>query len=218
MGILDHFKSRRKEAPFLIFVSFLVSFLIARIYVYFFEYRGSLTFWGYTSHHLYYGIILLIIAGWIAINYQDRDLSRINALIYGVGLGIFFDEIGLILSQFEDYWSGITYSVVVIISLVLLNIIYFSDFWSSVGSELQEFADERGLKYGPLNLMGLVSIMDRLENKMPSMGKITTVFTGVVLIFAGIMILEYPAFVRYWVAGAFVLTGISYIVNAIRSD
>ncbi len=48
--------------------------------------------------------------------------------------------------------------------------------------------------------------------------KITTIFIGIVLIVAGIMILEYPRFVYYWVAGAFVLTGISYILRAVRES
>ncbi len=217
MSLLEHFKDKQKEAPFLIFISFLISFAVGRGWR-FFEVGGPpLRTEIYTLHHLYYGVALLIIAGWIAINYKDRDLTKVNSLIYGAGLGLFFDQIGYMLTHFANYWDEITYTIVIGIGLVLLNVIYFSDFWKSTGSELRQFAKEKNLKYGPLSLMGLVNVLDKAEEKVSKTGRITNFFVGVVLIVSGIMILEYPRFVYYWIAGAFILTGFSYIIEAIRS-
>lgn len=217
MSILDHFRDKQKEAPFLIFLSFLISFAVGRGWR-FFEIGGPpLRTPTYTLHHLYYGVALLIIAGWIAIIYKDRNLTRINSLIYGAGLGLFFDQIGYMLTHFENYWDEITYTVVIGIGLILLNIIYFPDFWKSVGSELKSVAEEKNLRYGPLNLIGLVNLLNKAEEKTSKTGKITNIFISIVLIVAGIMILEYPRFVSYWVAGAFVLTGFSYIINAVKT-
>lgn len=216
MPLKELFKGKRDEAPFLIFIAFLVSFTIARLYEIFRVSGPSLNFGRYTLHHLYYGIALLIIAGWIAINYKHKNLFHITALLYGAGLGIFFDEIGLILTHFGNYWDGITYTVVMTASLVLLNIIFFSDFWNSVGGNILSYVREKRLKYGPLNLMGLLDILNEAEEKMPKTRKLTSAFTGVVLVVAGIMILEFPDLIRYWVAAAFFLSGFAYFMRTIK--
>lgn len=215
MSVLEHFKKKRKEAPFLIFVAFLISFSAARLYELLGVMGPSLKFGEggrYTGHHLYYGIILLVVSTWIAINYKDRDLTHVTALLYGGGLGLFFDEIGLILTQFESYWDGITYTVIVAISLVFLNFIFFEDFWSSVGGQLRSFARERELKGGPLSLMGLVDFLDKIEDSLPETSKLGTRFIGVILIWVSILVIEFPEFVHYYIAGAFILTGLREII------
>lgn len=216
MSIKDAFKKRQNEIPFLIFIAFLISFTIARMYVLLDlggPAPGTKT---YQLHHLYYGIALLIIAGWIAINYRDKSLLRITALIYGSGIGIFFDEIGLILTHFRNYYDGITYTVVIIVSLIFLNIVFFKEFWESVRTELQTFAEKKKLKYGPLNLMGLINIVDRADEKMVSTSKLGSIFTGIVLIASGFLILEYPEFIKYWIAGAFFLSGLGQLIRTIK--
>lgn len=216
MSIKDAFKRRQNEIPFLIFIAFLISFTIARMYVLLDlggPAPGTKT---YQLHHLYYGIALLIIAGWIAINYRDKSLLRITALIYGSGLGIFFDEIGLILTQFRNYYDGITYTVVIIVSLIFLNIVFFKEFWNSVRTEIQTFAEKKKLKYGPLNLMGLINIVDRADEKMVSTSKLGSIFTGIVLIASGFLILKYPEVIEYWIAGAFFLSGLGQLIRAIK--
>ncbi|MFP4116670.1 MAG: hypothetical protein ACLFQ8_00045 [Candidatus Aenigmatarchaeota archaeon] len=71
---------------------------------------------------------MIIIAGWISLDHKNKNLERLSAILYGLGLGIFFDEIGLLLTEFTDYWAGITYTSVVTISLFMLNFIFFKDF------------------------------------------------------------------------------------------
>ena len=213
---LEFFKNKRKEAPFLIFISFLISFIIARSWVYL-EIGDPLP--GselYIIHHLYLGIAFLIIAGWLAINYKGQTLKSVTAIIYGAGLGIFFDVIGLLLTHFGDYYDGITYTVVVIVSLVLLNIVYFQDFWKTVGGNIRTYAEKRDLRYGPLNLMGLVSILGEVDKRMPETGRVTALLTGLILVGGGILILMWPDLIRYWVALAFFLSGITYIIRVIR--
>lgn len=216
MKLLDRFKDRREETPFLIFLSFAVSFAVTRVYAT--VYEPVLDIGDYTFYHLYLGVALIIVAGWLAINYKDRDLTRVNALIFGVGLGVFFDQIGFMLTHFEDYWAGVTYSVVILVSLVLLNVVYFSDFWRAVGSGFYSYAEKKNLRYGPLNLMGLVSILGRVEKNMPKTNDLVAGFIGVVLMIAGFLSLEWPDLIRYWISGAFFLSGIAYILRAIRSS
>ncbi len=222
MSIKEMFKSKRKEVPFIIFIAFLVSFLIARIYVYLLVpgWAGAdiFPFERYIIHHFYYGIALVIAAGWISIVHKDRNLERVAAVAYGLGLGIFFDEIGLLLTEFTDYWTGITYTFIIIISLLMLNFIFFSGFWSEVGTEISKFAKKHNLDRGPLSLMGLVDLLDEVENKMPESGKIATTATGLVLVSAGILVIRYPALIRYWVGGAFILSGIAQVVKVVKEN
>ncbi|MFP4115902.1 MAG: hypothetical protein ACLFTQ_01725 [Candidatus Aenigmatarchaeota archaeon] len=220
MSWRDVIQEKSDEVPFLVFVSFLISFLAARIYVYFLGNVGTAAdifpFEKYILHHLYYGVGLLIIAGWISIIYKDKNLNRISAVIYGAGLGIFFDEVGLLLTEFADYWAGITYTVVVVISLLLLNIVFFSDFWEEVRSGVTAFAERHRLDRGPWNLMGMVDILEEVEDKMSQTRKITTVFVGIILIVTGILVIRYPSLIKYWVGGAFVLSGIAHLIEVAK--
>lgn len=45
---------------------------------------------------------------------------------------------------------------------------------------------------------------------------ITRIFTGLVLIVAGIMVFKIPELIKYWVAGAFFLSGIAYLLRTIK--
>jgi hypothetical protein len=76
-------------------------------------------------HHFWYGIGLISIAGWLAIAWRNERLSRLCALLYGVGAGFVGDEVGLLLT-FGDYGSELTYqffiaamSIIIITTLLL---------------------------------------------------------------------------------------------------
>ncbi len=222
MSLGNLLRKKRSEVPFIIFVSFLLSFLIARIYVYFLVpgWAGAdiFPFEEYIVHHFYYGVALIMIAGWLSLVHKDRNVERGSAVLYGLGLGIFFDEIGLLLTEFADYWAGITYTFVVLISLTMFNFIFFADFWKEVGSGVGKFAKKHKLDHGPLNMMGLVDVLDEVEKKMPKTGNIAATITGLVLLVAGVLVIRYPDLIRYWVGGAFVLSGIARLVQVAKRD
>ncbi len=46
--------------------------------------------------------------------------------------------------------------------------------------------------------------------------KLSTLFIGIVLIGTGILVLEMPELIRYWVAAAFFLSGLSYFIRVIQ--
>ncbi len=216
----DVLHKKRKEVPFLILIAFLLSFIVARIYVYLLVpgWAGAdiFPFEDYIIHHFYYGIALVMIAGWLSIVHRDRNIERLSAILYGLGLGIFFDEIGLLLTEFTDYWTGITYTFVVILSLLMFNFIFFKDFWEEVGSEITKVVKKHKLDHGPLNIMGLIDLLDEVERKMPKTGKVTAAATGIILLSAGILVVRYPALIRYWVGGAFLISGIAQITQALK--
>lgn len=127
--------SRRKEVPFIIFFWFLLTFAISRLYVYAVHTdiipNMYLDVKGIHVHHLNYGIAILSILGFISIAFQTfttRYIHKIAAL-FGIGLGLAYDEFSLWLLLEDNYWARYSYDAVLVISLILLNVIYFKGFW-----------------------------------------------------------------------------------------
>lgn len=92
-------------------VSFLASFAVARTFTSFFP---SVTFeiQNIHLHHFWFGLALLVVGGWLGINYREDEIDRLAAIIFGVGGGLVGDEVGLLLT-FGDYYSGLTYTFVI---------------------------------------------------------------------------------------------------------
>src|SRR3989441_6724563 len=62
---------------------------------------------GIHFHHFWYGLALVIVAGWIGIALSDAWVGRNLAIIFGLGAGVIGDEVGLLLT-FGDYTSNLT--------------------------------------------------------------------------------------------------------------
>jgi hypothetical protein len=62
---------------------------------------------GIHFHHFWYGLAMVISAGWIGIAFNNVWLSRNLAIIFGLGTGLIGDEVGLLLT-FGDYTSNLT--------------------------------------------------------------------------------------------------------------
>ncbi|MCD6547287.1 MAG: hypothetical protein J7K22_01895 [Nanoarchaeota archaeon] len=124
-------RKRRKGVAFIVFFSFLISFILSRSFVILTNDKYSLMIKGYEIHHLVLGIILLSIGGAIGISYRNGFI-RTASVIYGAGLGLIADEFGLLIT-WGDYWSRFAYDFALIITLIFLNILFFSNFWRFVG-------------------------------------------------------------------------------------
>jgi hypothetical protein len=143
---VKHFiTSRFEEVPFVIFASYLFTFLFTRTYVYLSR-TGKFDFLveniyinGVHIHHLNFGIIILVLVGFWALYDVDRATHRTLAIFYGVGLALTFDEFALWLHLEDNYYAQISYNAILFISLVLLNIIYFPQFWRKMGKTIFRF-------------------------------------------------------------------------------
>jgi hypothetical protein len=120
-------KEKIRQKPnlsILAMVSFIVSFTVARTFTTL--HPNTVLFSGdYHIHHFWYGLAMLAIGGWIGISVEDERLNRVAAILFGAGGGLIGDEIGLLLT-FDNYWSEITYTVVIVFltfasMLILLN-------------------------------------------------------------------------------------------------
>ncbi len=57
---------------------------------------------GIHFHHFWYGLAMVIVAGWTGIALRNERLDRNLALVFGLGTGFIGDEVGLLLT-FGDY-------------------------------------------------------------------------------------------------------------------
>ena len=92
-------RKRKKGRLFLVLVFFLVSFLGARLYSLYFDVYVYIE--GYHIHHFYFGTVALALGGILGILNDSSKKKRIfiaSALI-GIGMGLFTDEIGLLLNS-----------------------------------------------------------------------------------------------------------------------
>ncbi len=109
----------------------------------------NIILFGYHIHHFYFGILLIGIAGWLAIAGSTNISKEKLALAYGAGLGLLMDEIGLLLT-WRDYASTLSYLLGVFLLGIILSLIYFPKFWRSVHANIS------WARY-PLSLLNRVS-------------------------------------------------------------
>ena len=118
---------------FNVLISFLFTFIIVRIYVILGTIGviedPNLYIRGYHIHHLNYGIAILAVVGFLALIFQDARHRLKIGILYGIGLGLTFDEFGMWFKLENDYWMRTSYDAIIIISLVFASIVYFPSFW-----------------------------------------------------------------------------------------
>jgi hypothetical protein len=126
---------RSRDQQFWILSAFIPTFCIARLIVYLFP-NLHLQAGGSHIHHFTYGFVLLAITGFIAI-VQDKPASRWLAMVYGLGLALAVDEVGIWLRlQAGGYYSRQSYDAVVLVAAVLISATYFASFWQAVARTL----------------------------------------------------------------------------------
>ena len=217
-----------KSIPFLTIASFFFSFLFARLWVIVTGadktiYEGNIThvgrnliIGGLHIHHFFYGITLLCIGGWIALNYRQKGLKKVAAFFYGVGLGFFMDEVGFLLT-WGEYRSSLSYALALLTGVIFLNAVYFADFWKEVRQNIVNYSIKHPLVSKGLRIPLLVEVVDKMSSKVSKTEKVSLIFAGLVYVGVGAAILLYPTLLYLWVAGGFILGGISQFVRAVRS-
>lgn len=130
-----------KEIPFLILISFLFTFAFSRGVTYLFPQAILVPFRGVHVHHFAYGIILLAITTFILLIQPRSDKTRLRlSLIYGLGLGLAFDEFFMWIQLADDvYWNRRNFDAIIIVALIIGNVVYFEGFWRKWGNRLGRF-------------------------------------------------------------------------------
>lgn len=123
--------ARTQDINFWVLLAFLPTFVISRLVVYNFP-DLFLLIRGVHIHHLTYGIIGLAIAGLLSLNAYTWKQKVRSAVLYGMGLGLAFDEFGMWTRLNDNYWVRQSYDAVIIIIAILINIVYLSFFWKRI--------------------------------------------------------------------------------------
>jgi hypothetical protein len=107
---------------FLMFLSFIASFLVARIFATLNPTTVVVT-GGIHFHHFWYGLIMIVVAGGLGIVHNDPRFRRLYAVVFGLGGGLVGDEVGLLLT-FGNYDSVLTlYFFVTVVSAGVLGML-----------------------------------------------------------------------------------------------
>jgi hypothetical protein len=104
-----------------ILTAFLITFITARIVVFLIMARripGLYFYVGGTHvHHLNYGIFLLSAVGaWLLLKRSEGSKLTAAALIYGVGMGLNFDEFGMWIHLGGGYWQRASWDAITVIT------------------------------------------------------------------------------------------------------
>ena len=100
-----------REPQFLFFVAFLFSWGFIRTSAHMI--RAQVSWWpgnvevgGTHIHHLVWGILLILISGWIGVTVApDSPWHEILAVVFGIGTGFALDEFALWLNLKDVYWE-----------------------------------------------------------------------------------------------------------------
>lgn len=100
-----------RQSAFLFFVAFLLSWGFIRTSAHMIRdqvswWPGNVSVGGTHVHHLVWGILLLLIAGYVGVAMQpESPWHEIVTVLFGVGAGLTLDEFALWLNLQDVYWS-----------------------------------------------------------------------------------------------------------------
>jgi len=224
-----------KRLPFIITLSFLGSILLIRLAVWIagsaesefaaaakagtlpetqFYIGSNIILFGYHIHHFYFGFLLLCIGGWLAIVGSER-FSRVHAaLLYGAGLGLFLDEIGLLLT-WGDYYSSLTYIWCLIVLALFFNIIFFGEFWQRVKKNL--ITSKKPVLAMLDKNHAVFSLLDKMAGNLANTDRVRHAFSALVYIIIAASIIIYPQFMHYWIAAGLILWGGQILARGVKT-
>ena len=113
-----HFKSERRERLFLASIGFLLTFGVVRAITHLIKagvgpFHNVVSSGGLHIHHLVWGILLLLVVGYVWLIQEGTGqsrfpswFSRATAIVYGVGAALTLDEFALWLNLQDVYWAG----------------------------------------------------------------------------------------------------------------
>jgi O-antigen/teichoic acid export membrane protein len=102
-----------------------------------------------------------VVGGWLGISYESERVDRVAAILFGAGGGLVADEVGLLVT-FGNYWTNITYTLVIILITLAVMLILLTTYWRIIREEFTEFSKSNvGLYSGVfLAVISIAFILD----------------------------------------------------------
>ncbi len=156
-----------KQPEFLFFVAFLITFGFIRTSAHMIRaqvkwWPGNVEVGGTHIHHLVWGIILLLITGYVAIALRPPSpWQEIDAVFFGIGTGLALDEFALWLNLKDVYWSqeGRRSIDAVIVAAAISGIVLIGFAgWISVGKKVEDVA------FTAVGSFGMIAIIFAVVN------------------------------------------------------
>src|SRR5208282_5219226 len=124
-----HRETAHKLARLALF-SFLMTFILARVFVFLIMADAMpnlyLFMHGTHVHHLNYGIFLLAgVAGYSVFRRPVGGAAEVTALLYGLAMGLTFDEFGMWLHLGGSYWQQASVDAVIVVA-ALFGLVAFA--------------------------------------------------------------------------------------------
>lgn len=121
----------------------------------------------------------------MGISYDEKEIDRVAAILYGAGGGLIVDEVGLLLT-FDNYWTSLTYSFLIIFLSFIVVLMFFFRYRLTILEELAEFATSNVSLYLGIFLAAVSgAFIIQTDNFL------VTVVAGVFVIIAVILILVF---------------------------
>ncbi len=113
--------NRRRQIPFWILIGFLPAFGLARYTVHHFPWL-FLHIHHTHVHHFTYGIIVLAVMGFVSLT--TERYRRVQAVFYGIGLALAFDEFGMWIRLTDNYSIESSENAIAVIAAILVFTVY----------------------------------------------------------------------------------------------
>lgn len=136
------FAEPRRDPAFWILLGFVGAIAVSRLVVWFIlEFKLEEKLFALNDsgganpthmHHFNYGFAILIVAGLTALFPQSRRFLRALSFVFGIGVGLVFDEFALIWNLNPDYYHSLNYQAQAVLAALLVQIVYFRKFYSAL--------------------------------------------------------------------------------------
>lgn len=114
---------------------YVLTLMLSRLIVFLIELDLNIPFLGYNTltgfhiHHYTYGIILLCLTSFYALFVKLENMKFNLYILYGVSLGLIFDEFGIWLKLDPEYNQRISFIAAGVVALILLLVTVYPRFF-----------------------------------------------------------------------------------------
>ena len=112
---------------------------------------------GIHFHHFWYGLGMVVVAGWLGIASFHPSLNRLYATVFGLGGGLVGDEVGLLLTL-GDYHSELTYVFFVGLVCVVVALVLVFRFGGELKADLEGVGRGEGVAHLGIVVGGLSAL------------------------------------------------------------